>query len=519
VNHRSPASLTAASAPRRAGHERADVVADRVAYCRENRLRRPRMKPIVSTCEGHSDCGACHGKGCVDLGAVPDIECAVPGVDEGVEIVRVFHDECICGANEGRRTYWGHKGDRFFHKSKGQSIMISGFICACHGRMVILPDQMDAFKAFCQSDARFKDIAFTKSVYTDDDEREGLHSFTTIVPGKNKDGWWKGEDVASQLEEVVPIFEFLHAASARALYNFDNSTNHSCAPPGALGVGSGVNKGPGGVNAPGAMTTNPKIMPGASEEHAIMIPRMRDGWYLDGTGTKVVQSMHDAAGVFKGTEQILIERGRIPKENKLPGKCKAKAGEERPADMCCCRHVLLDEPDFKSQPSLIEELVARLGHFTRMLPKCHPELNPIEQFWAAVKEWLRRECGYTFSELRVNVPRALRVVSLSQVQRYFRKAERFEALYLFEADGDMELPAAVREYAMKKYKRHRTVPTTLLADVARDLEDRVGKLSVKVHRGEGTLSSIRLERAKATLAELRQVPAVAGAAPMEVTAP
>ena len=478
-----------------------------MAYCRENRERKPRMRPIVPKGDsgGGTDCATCSGKGCVELGPLPDAAES--------EIVRVFHDECICGANEGRRTYWGNKGDRFFHKSKGGSIMISGFICACHGRMEIPPDQMEAFGVFCRTDLRFKDLAFTKSAFTTDDGRKGVHSFTTIEPGKNKDGWWKGEDVASQLEEVVPIFEFLHPASAKALFVFDNSTNHSCAPLGALGVGNGVNKGPGGINAPGAMTT--KIMPGASAANPIMIPRMRDGWYKTDDGATVVQSMHDGTGQFKGTEQILIERGRIKKDDKLPSKCRAKAGEERPA-MCCCRHVLLDEPDFKSQPTLIEELVERLGHFTRMLPKCHPELNPIEQFWAAVKEWLRRECGYTFTELKINVPRALRVVSVAQVQRYFRRAERFEALYLFEADGNMELPAAVREYAMKKYKRHRTVPDSLLTDVASDLEKRVATLNDKVHRGQGKLSGIRLARAKATLAELRQVPALAEAAPMEV---
>lgn len=516
MNRRAHCSLTATSAPCCAGHERPDVVADRVAYCRENEVRRPRMKPITQTCEGRSDCKECCGKGCVKLGdTVPDENAAVPDVEPGVEIVRVFHDECICGSNEGRRSYWGQQGDRFFHKSKGQSIMISGFICPCHGRMEIPPDQMPAFKAFCHNDARFKDLEFKMSEVTTADGEKGLQSFTTIAPGKNNDGWWRGEDVASQLEEVVAIFEFLHSAKSKALFVFDNSTNHSCVPPGALGVGSGVNKGPGGINAPGAMSTNPKIMPGASAANPIMIPKMRDGWTMV-DGTMVVQSMHDEAGMFKGTENILIERGLISKEDKLKGDCKAKAGEERPAEKCCCRHVLLDQPDFKSQPSLIEELVARMGHFTRMLPKCHPELNPIEQFWAAVKEWLRRNCGYTFAELRKNVPIALRVVPVEQVQRYFRRAERFEALYLFEADGKMELPPAVREYAMKKFKRHRIVPGGLLAQVTSDLEARVAKLSEKAHKGPGKLTQTRLERAKATLAELRQVPAAAGAAPMEV---
>jgi hypothetical protein len=63
------------------------------------------------------------------------------------------------------------------------------------------------------------------------------------------------------------------------------------------------------------------------------------------------------------------------------------------------------------------------------------------------------------------------------VQRYFQRAWRFQELYLLEFENGLELPAAVRDYAMKKYKRHRTVPTTLLADVEKDLAARQRKLA------------------------------------------
>jgi hypothetical protein len=51
-------------------------------------------------------------------------------------------------------------------------------------------------------------------------------------------------------------------------------------------------------------------------------------------------------------------------------------------------------------------------------------------------------------------------VPLAQVMRYFTRTLWFEALYRFEADSGTALPTAVREYAMKKYKRHRTVVPT-----------------------------------------------------------
>ena len=175
---------------------------------------------------------------------------------------------------------------------------------------------------------------------------------------------------------------------------YDNSTNHSCLPPGALRVGGGVIKGKGGVNAPGAVKDGKQL------------PPMRDGWFMRG-GERVVQKMHEDNGEFKGMEAILVERGRIEK-GKVKGVCKAKEGEEKPHENCCCKHVLAAEPDFQSEPTALEDLITKLGHLTKMLPKCHPELNPIEQFWAAVKEYLRRVCGYSFVALKGNIPTALR---------------------------------------------------------------------------------------------------------------
>lgn len=211
---------------------------------------------------------------------------------------------------------------------------------------------------------------------------------------------------------------------------------------------------------------DPSHGPGAVKDGK-QLPPMRDGWFMRG-GERVVQKMHEDNGEFKGMEAILVERGRIEK-GKVKGVCKAKEGEEKPHENCCCKHVLAAEPDFQSEPTALEDLITKLGHLTKMLPKCHPELNPIEQFWAAVKEYLRRVCGYSFVALKGNIPTALReAVPLDQVQRYFRRAWRFQELYAFEVEKGVVLPAAVREYTMKKYKRHRTVPATLLADVTSD---------------------------------------------------
>ena len=72
-------------------------------------------------------------------------------------------------------------------------------------------------------------------------------------------------------------------------------------------------------------------------------------------------------------------------------------------------------------------------------PRC---FNPIEQYWAALREYLRRVCGYSFPDLKANIPKAIRDgCPLDQIQRYFRRADCFVELYRFEAENGVELAA------------------------------------------------------------------------------
>ena len=80
-----------------------------------------------------------------------------PNLEDGEkEIVMITHDESTFYCNEGMRLFWMENGKKkLLPKCKGQSIMISGFLCACHGFM---------------SNSR------------------GQKSFKTFLAGKNRDG-------------------------------------------------------------------------------------------------------------------------------------------------------------------------------------------------------------------------------------------------------------------------------------------------------------------------------------------
>ena len=50
--------------------------------------------------------------------------------------VLITHDESTFYCNEGKKLFWlENKKKKLLPKSKGSSIMVSGFMCPCHGFM------------------------------------------------------------------------------------------------------------------------------------------------------------------------------------------------------------------------------------------------------------------------------------------------------------------------------------------------------------------------------------------------
>ena len=135
----------------------------------------------------------------------------LPQLDEGCEeIVLIVHDECIFYANEGRKCVWFEDGKPPLKtKGQGRTIMVSEFLCACHGRL-----------CFGEKEAR-----------------------RIIYPGANHDGYWDNDDLIDQLKAAIPIFEALHPGK-QALFAFDNSTNHRRKADNAL-VANRLNLGDG----------------------------------------------------------------------------------------------------------------------------------------------------------------------------------------------------------------------------------------------------------------------------------
>jgi hypothetical protein len=168
------------------------------------------------------------------------------------DIVLITQDESIFRENDDIKYARIHKSQQFLRpKGEGRGLMVSAFICHCHG---ILVDGED-------------------------------NSRTILKYGRNYDGYWSGDDVAKAAAKVFYIAQRVHP-EYQLLFVFDNSTNHSKKPLDALNA-SRLNLSDGGV----------------------YVRTLRNGYYTTVEGTVVEQPMQDIHGVQKGLKSILAERG------------------------------------------------------------------------------------------------------------------------------------------------------------------------------------------------------------------
>jgi hypothetical protein len=177
------------------------------------------------------------------------------------------------------------------------------------------------------------------------------------------------------------------------------TTNHVISED-ALHVGEGVCKHPGGKNAPGARGT---------KRYPQGVPKMRDGWYMNLHGNKIVQPMHrektwmndqgnkgaryfneNDGLIFKGVEEILHEGldNCIAEDGiKMPYRfsvvrrvaMKFTTTDKCPRGRrCCLLNTLCSRPDFLQQKCRLHEVCESVDAEFIMLMICHPECNPIE---------------------------------------------------------------------------------------------------------------------------------------------
>jgi hypothetical protein len=329
-----------------------------------------------------------------------DLTIAPRLTDNEKEIVWVVQDECVFASNDARKCVWMEDGKPPIRpKGDGKVIMVSEFLCPCHGRM----------------------------------KWEGKETTEIITPGANNDGYWDNKDVVKQLtEKVIPIFNKLHP-NKMALFAFDNSTNHQAKAEDALIINRlKLSDGFPSRKLKGEDKTRTQIL--------------RDGWYYNEAGERMIQVMVNEQGVQKGIKKILEERGLwLDSMTLQEGKL-----------------LLSQQMDFRvsSYSSLLKETIESAGHLFIFFPKFHPEFNPIELYWGKAKQFARSNCNYSFEMLKNIVPNALDCVDLITIRKFFNHCWRY-----FRAYKDGTLSPSQVEWAIKKYSSHRRIQDTTTSEI------------------------------------------------------
>ena len=121
-------------------------------------------------------------------------------------------------------------------------------------------------------------------------------------------------------------------------------------------------------------------------------------------------------GWFKGMKEIIRECLLWP-DSGLLSQCEGFKCVQEKTD-CCCHRLLFTQPDFIAQKSKLEEFITSRGHICDFYPKCHCELNFIEQYWGAAKlHYCNTPKNSNIIEMEKNMLACLDDIPLLQIRR------------------------------------------------------------------------------------------------------
>jgi len=150
------------------GHEQKDVI----HYCKEF-LERMKIREARMAMYGGDDMM---------------VETLPKPMDGQKRLVLVTHDESCFSANNGKSTIWVDAENKPIRlKGYSRSVIVSEFICKCHGLM------------------KLSEVQKQNHIYVPSE------TLVMIKPGKNGDGYWMNQDLVNQIQDhALSIFQILH---------------------------------------------------------------------------------------------------------------------------------------------------------------------------------------------------------------------------------------------------------------------------------------------------------------------
>jgi hypothetical protein len=177
------------------GHERDDVVAYRKAFVARWKEYEKRFRP------------------CDENGNPLSTGFPIPqSHGQPQQLILITHDESTFYQNDERHNHWALRDaqDPPKPKGNGQSIMVSDFMTVEWGW---LQDGPRCIQLLFYSNPT-QDLLFNSE------------ACILIKPGKNRDGYFTNEDLVTQVDCAIDIFNTKTSGSVQGLWMFDNAPNH-----------------------------------------------------------------------------------------------------------------------------------------------------------------------------------------------------------------------------------------------------------------------------------------------------
>ena len=365
---------------------------------------------------------------------------------EGKPSLIFVQDEAIFKSFDGAKKYWSSDGKKQLRsKGEGKGIMASAFLNEQLGFFSISREQFDTINNLRQQIGKHPLQYFTEY------ENRYYSSLYLFEYGKNREGYWGGDDMLAHTDEFIDVLEFVFGDRFQFVFLYDWSSGHAKFPPGALNVNT-MNMNFGGKQE---LPHPARIMEDYVYPVDFPLPTLKAGdvQYMVFQPTdpppfyRPDLPLAEYVGKAKGIKQVLYERGLWK-----PGMT-----ENGPRDGCdvslSAKYILSQCQDFKQQKSQLQILIEQRGHICDFLPKYHPELSALERCWGMSKRWLRRVCRYSYDNLVKKVPTSLiKMQSLKTIRNFFRKCRDYQKAYSLGLKG---LDVGVQ---LKIYKSHRMPP-------------------------------------------------------------
>ena len=357
----------------------------------------------------------------------------------------------------GQRNFWKQTAkQKIRKKGEGVGIMACAFVSEQLGFLSISHEQLADINAL-----RARANKGPLKYYTEHDGRiyPSLHLFEH---GKDREGFWGGDDMRDHTDELIDILEYLYGNAYIFGFLFDWSSGHAKYPEGALNVNVMQ------VNFNGKQETKAKLNPACildddhdysyPEDFPQNLPRLKIGdiqhmVFQENDPPPFCRpnlARESYVGKCKGMKQVLYERGLYVQGMTENGP------KEGGNVLLSMKYVLGNCLDFKTQKSQLQLHIESRGHICDFFPKYHPELSAIERTWRMAKRWLRRVCKYNYDNLVKKIPIALfdpAHCAMQTIRRFFRKCRDYQSAYRLGLSG----PEVGDQ--LKVYKSHRMPPT------------------------------------------------------------